>query len=96
MPETLEQGTIQCILDTSGKYTQTSYTQIDTLCGQTQSNMLTVLQLLMLKGDAQDSKVLVPLSLQGLQILRQKADSDNSLSRRKATCSGNIGFNGKL
>lgn len=34
--------------------------------------MLTVLQLLMLKDDAQDSRVLVPLSLEGLQILSKK------------------------
>lgn len=45
--------------------------------------MFTVLQLLMLKDDAQDSKVLVPLSLQGLQILRQKADTDNSSKERQ-------------
>lgn len=45
--------------------------------------MFTVLQLLMLKDDAQDSKVLVPLSLQGLHILRQKADTDNSSKERQ-------------
>lgn len=45
--------------------------------------MFTVLQLLMLKDDAQDSKVLVPLSLQGLQILRQKAHTDNSSKERQ-------------
>lgn len=45
--------------------------------------MFTVLQLLILKDDAQDSKVLVPLSLQGLQILRQKADTVNSSKERQ-------------
>lgn len=58
MLETLQQGTIQCILDTLHKYTQTFYTY-STHCGQTHLDMLTV-QLLMLKDDAQDSKVLVP------------------------------------
>lgn len=80
----------------SSKYAQTFYTHTDIHYEQTHSNMLTVLQLLMLKDDAQDSKVLVPLSLEGLQILRQKADSENSPSRRKATCSGNSVFGRKL
>lgn len=43
---TMQQGTIQCILDTLHKYTQTFYTY-STHCGQTHLDMLTV-QLLML------------------------------------------------
>lgn len=35
MPETLQQGTIQCILDILGKNAQTFYTHIDTHSGQT-------------------------------------------------------------
>lgn len=35
MPETLQQGTIQCILDILGKNAQILYTHIDTHSGQT-------------------------------------------------------------
>lgn len=35
MPETLQQGTIQCILDILGKNAQTFYTHLDTHSGQT-------------------------------------------------------------
>lgn len=58
--KTLQQGTIHCILDILHTSTYKYSIHIDTHCGQTYLDMLTLLQLLMLKDDAQDSKVLVP------------------------------------
>lgn len=60
MSENSAGGTIHCILDTLHISTYKYSRHIDTHCGQTYLDMLTLLQLLMLKDDAQDSKVLVP------------------------------------
>lgn len=91
----LQQGTIQRILDIPGKYTQILYTNRQTLWTNTFKHVNCSSATDAQRGCSR-LKGLGYLSLQGLQIRRQKANSDNSPSRRKAARLGNSGFSRKL
>lgn len=95
MSGTLQQGTIQRILDIPGKYTQILYTNRQTLWTNTFKHVNCSSATDAQRGCSR-LKGLGYLSLQGLQIRRQKADSVNSPSRRKAARLGNSGFSRKL